>query len=189
MHNKLLIIISILLFSASAVMFANDISEEVQAEQQIEQEKSVDFRSDYNEYSAAEKSFAEKYEVDPKNTSDVWLRFKSLINTGIKMAVSGGVMTFGVAPTFLVIGSVLFFAVKSYIVGITMFVLSILSEIAGFVVMGLSSMPFCKAGTLSYKYKKLYNIKLKNAAEECGIISMHDPENREAGMAVALGIR
>lgn len=104
MYKKRLIIISILLLSASAAMFANDISEKVQAEQQIEQQNelqgTVDFKSDYEEYSKAEKKFQDKYEVDPRNISDVWGKFKSLINTGIYMAVGGGIMLFGAGPTF-----------------------------------------------------------------------------------------
>lgn len=188
MHKKLLTIISILLFSVSTVMFANDISETVQSEQQLEQQNIVDFESDYNEYSMAEKNFADKYEVDPRNVSDVWFRFKSLINTGIKLAIGGGIMYNAATPTFAIIGAVLYFF-ASPIAGIIMYVLSGVVGLAGIAVQALCSIPFCKAGTLSFKYKKLYNVKLKNAAAECNILSMHDSENREVRTAMAFGIK
>ncbi len=189
MSKKLLTIISILLFSTSAVIFANDISETVQTEQEIEQKNTANFKSDYEEYSMAEKDFASKYNVNPRKTSDVWFKYKSLINAGIGMAIGGGLMYTVGTPTFLGIGIGILLVSCPLIVPITMWILSSLIGLAGIIVQSLCAVPFSKSAILSAKYKKLYNVKLKHAAAEANILSMHDCENKEIKMAVALGIK
>jgi hypothetical protein len=42
---------------------------------------------------------------------------------------------------------------------------------------------------LRVRYKKLYNVKLKDAAAEAKILSMHNSENKEFGMAMAFAIK
>lgn len=188
MHKKLLTIISILLFSTSAAIFANDISETVQAEQQIEQQNTADFKSDFNEYSMAEKDFASKYGINPRDTSEVWSKYKSLIRAGIGMAVGGGLMYTLGTPIFAGIGVILMLTVSG-VAGIIMYSLSGLIGLAGIIVQILCSVPFSKSGALSAKYKKLYNVKLKHAAAECNILSMHDSESKEIKMAMSIGIK
>lgn len=184
---RFLTIISILLFSTSVAIFANDISETVQEEQRIEQEKRVDFKFNYNEYSIAEKEFFGKYHVNPRNIADVMFKHKSFIRTGIGLAVGGGLMYTVGAPILAGIGGGLLFVVP--IASIVMFILSGLVTLAGVAVQALCSVPFSKAGTLAVKYKRLYNIKLKDAVREASILSMHDSENKEVRMAMSFGIK
>lgn len=186
MYKKLSAIILITLFSAVA-MFANDISTEVQEEQKIEQQATPDFSSDSSEFSNAERNFANKYQINPRNTEEVWFKHKSLIKTGIGLAVGGGV-TFTVGfPTFIGIASGMLFVNTA--ISIVFYVLGGLIGLGGFLVMALSSIPFVQSGMLRVRYKKLYNIKLKDAATEAGIVSMHDSENKEFGMAMAFAIK
>lgn len=186
MIKKLLVIISI--FSLSAVaMFANDISTEVQAEQQIKQQATPDFSSNSKEFSLAEKDFADKYQINPRNTADVWYKYKKLIRTGIGMAIGGGLIYTVGFPAVLGLGIGMMFVVP--IVGIIIYVLSGLVALAGVVVQSLCSIPFVQSGILRTKYRKLYNVKLKDAATEARVLSMHDSENKEFGMAMAFAIK
>ena len=100
MTKRFLTVILITLFSAVA-MFANDISTEVQEEQKIEQQATPDFSSNSAEFSLAEKDFASKYKINPRNTADVWYKYKKLIRTGIGMAVGGGLYIIAAAATLL----------------------------------------------------------------------------------------
>jgi hypothetical protein len=185
MTKRFLTVILITLFSAVA-MFANDISTEVQEEQKIEQQATPDFSSDSSEFSNAEKNFANKYQINPRNTKEVWFKHKSLIKTGIGLAVGGGV-TFVVGfPTFIGIASGMLFVNTA--ISVVFYVLGALIGLGGFLVMALSSIPFVQSGMLRVRYKKLYNVKLKDAAVEAGIVSMHNSENREFAMAMAFGI-
>lgn len=186
MIKRLLVIISI--FSLSAVaMFANDISTEVQAEQQIKQQATPDFSSNSKEFSLAEKDFADKYQINPRNTADVWYKYKKLIRTGIGMAIGGGLIYTVGFPAVLGLGIGMMFVVP--IVGIIIYVLSGLVALAGVVVQSLCSIPFVQSGILRTKYRKLYNVKLKDAATEARVLSMHDSENKEFGMAMAFAIK
>ena len=187
MTKKLIAIISILSLSAVA-MFANDISTEVQAEQQIKQQATPDFSSNSKEFSLAEKDFANKYQINPRNTADVWYKYKKFIRTGIGMAVGGGIMyTLGV-PVFLgvALGTLL---VAPLIVPLIFYILSGVIGFTGILIQSLCSVPFTKSAVLAGRYKKLYNVKLKDAATEARVLSMHDSENKEFGMAMAFAIK
>lgn len=185
---KFLTIISILL-SISAALFANDISGTVQEGRQTKQKNVVDFKSDYNEhYSMDEIIFAVKYYVNPRNPSEVWGKYKSLIRAGVGMAVGGGVMyTVGIpASVFSVmfVGPMLISTLFVY-----GFILGVCLTIAGVVVQALCSIPFSRAYMLASRYSRIYNVTLKNAVREASIASMHDCETKEVGMAVAFGIK
>ena len=185
MTKKLIAIISILSLSAVA-MFANDISTEVQEEQKIEQQATPDFSSNSAEFSLAEKDFASKYKINPRNTADVWYKYKKLIKTGIGMAVGGGIMyTIGM-PVLLGVG--LGLILIEPLASIILFVCCGLLGFAGVLVQSFCAVPFAKSAVLAGRYKKLYNIKLKHAAAEATILSMHNSENREFAMAMAFGI-
>ncbi len=186
MIKKLIAIISILSLSAVA-MFANDISTEVQTEQKIEQQATPDFSSDSSEFSNAEKDFANKYQINPRNTADVWYKYKKLIRTGIGMAVGGGVIYTVGFPAVMGLGIGMMFVAP--IAGIIIYVLSGLVALAGVVVQSLCSIPFVQSGMLRTRYRKLYNVKLKDAATEARVLSMHDSENKEFGMAMAFAIK
>lgn len=186
MIKKLSVIILIALFSTVA-MFANDISTEVQEEQQIEQQATPDFSSNSKEFSFAEKDFAAKYSVNPRNTADVWYKYKSLIRAGIGMAVGGGIMYTVGTPAFL--GIALGMLLVNPIVSIVFYICSGLIGFAGILVQSLCSVPFAKSAILAGKYKNLYNVKLKHAASEAMILSMHNSENKEFRMAMAFGIK
>ena len=185
MTKKLSAIILITLFSA-VTMFANDISTEVQAEQKIEQQATPDFSSNSKEFSLAEKDFAAKYSVNPRNTADVWYKYKKFIRTGIGMAVGGGIMYTVGFPAVMGLGIGMMFVAP--IAGIIIYVLSGLVALAGVVVQSLCSIPFVQSGMLRTRYRKLYNVKLKDAATEARVLSMHDSENKEFGMAMAFAI-
>jgi hypothetical protein len=75
------------------------------------------------------------------------------------------------------------------IAGIIIYVLSGLVALAGVVVQSLCSIPFVQSGMLRTRYRKLYNVKLKDAATEARVLSMHDSENKEFGMAMAFAIK
>ncbi|MEE1291177.1 MAG: hypothetical protein UHW86_09125 [Spirochaetota bacterium] len=186
MIKKLIAIISILSLSAVA-MFANDISTEVQTEQKIEQQATPDFSSNSAEFSLAEKDFASKYKINPRNTADVWYKYKKLIKTGIGMAVGGGIMYTVGFPAVMGLGIGMMFVAP--IAGIIIYVLSGLVALAGVVVQSLCSIPFVQSGMLRTRYRKLYNVKLKDAATEARVLSMHDSENKEFGMAMAFAIK
>lgn len=189
--------VSILLFSTSVVMFANEVQENEpaeqqqmpQAEQKIELENEPTFKSDYNEYSLAEKDFASKFDVNPRNTSDVWFKYKSLIHAGIGMAIAGGLMYTVGTPTLLGIGLGLMLVPMGIIGSIVLWACSGLLGLAGIIVQSLCAVPFAKSATLAGKYKNIYNVKLKQAAVEATVLSMHNCENKEAGMAIAFGIK
>lgn len=189
MTKKVLILVSCFLFATSFAMFANDISTEVQAEQQIEQQATPDFSSNSKEFSFAEKDFAAKYSVNPRNTADVWYKYKSLIRAGIGMAVGGGIMYTVGTPALLGIGFGLMFVPMGIIGSIVLWVCSGLLGFAGILVQSLCAVPFAKSGILAGKYKNLYNVKLKHAASEAMILSMHNSENKEFRMAMAFGIK
>ena len=187
MTKRLLTVILITLFSTVA-MLANDISTEVQEEQKIEQQATPDFSSNSAEFSLAEKDFASKYKINPRNTADVWYKYKKLIRTGIGMAVGGGIMyTLGV-PVFLgvALGTLL---VAPLIVPLIFYILSGVIGFTGILIQSLCSVPFVQSGMLRVRYKKLYNVKLKDAATEARVLSMHDSENKEFGMAMAFAIK
>ena len=186
MTKKLIAIISILSLSAVA-MFANDISTEVQAEQQIKQQATPDFSSNSKEFSLAEKDFANKYQINPRNTADVWYKYKKLIRTGIGMAVGGGIMYTVGTPAFL--GIALGMLLVNPIVSIFFYILSGVIGFTGILIQSLCSVPFTKSAVLAGRYKKLYNVKLKDAATEARVLSMHDSENKEFGMAMAFAIK
>jgi hypothetical protein len=186
MTKRFLTVILITLFSAVA-MFANDISTEVQEEQKIEQQATPDFSSNSAEFSLAEKDFANKYQINPRNTADVWYKYKKLIKTGIGMAVGGGLIYDIGFPIFVGIASGMLFV--NTIVSIIFYVLSGIVSLASIIVQSLCSVSFVKAGNLAIKYKKLYNVKLKDAATEAGLVSTHDSENKEFGMAMAFAIK
>ena len=186
MTKKLIAIISILSLSAVA-MFANDISTEIQEEQKIEQQATPDFSSNSKEFSLAEKDFAAKYSVNPRNTADVWYKYKKFIRTGIGMAVGGGIMYTVGTPAFL--GIALGMLLVNPIVSIFFYICSGLIGFAGILVQSLCSVPFTKSAVLAGRYKNIYNIKLKDAATEAGIVSIHDSENKEFGMAMAFAIK
>ena len=137
--------------------------------------------------SLAEKDFANKYQINPRNTKEVWFKHKSLIKTGIGLAVGGGV-TFVVGfPTFIGIASGMLFVNTT--ISVVFYVLGALIGLGGFLVMALSSIPFVQSGMLRVRYKKLYNVKLKDAATEARVLSMHDSESKEFGMAMAFAIK
>ena len=185
MTKKFLSVILITLFSAVA-MFANDISTEVQTEQKIQQQATPDFSSNSAEFSLAEKDFAAKYSVNPRNTADVWYKYKKFIKTGIGMAVSGGIMYTVGTPAFLGIG--LGMLLVNPIVSIFFFICSGLVGFAGILVQSLCFVPFTKSAVLAGRYKNIYNVKLKDAAT-ARVLSMHDSENKEFGMAMAFAIK
>jgi hypothetical protein len=168
-------------------MFANDISTEVQTEQKIQQQATPDFSSNSKEFSLAEKDFAAKYSVNPRNTADVWYKYKKFIRTGIGMAVSGGIMYTVGTPASL--GIALGMLLVNPIVSIVFYICSGLIGFAGILVQSLCSVPFAKSAILAGKYKNLYNVKLKHAASEAMILSMHNSENKEFRMAMAFGIK
>ena len=186
MIKKLSVIILIALFSTVA-MFANDISTEIQEEQKIEQQATPNFSSNSKEFSLAEKDFAAKYSVNPRNTADVWYKYKSLIRAGIGMAVGGGIMYTVGTPAFL--GIALGMLLVNPIVSIVFYICSGLLGFAGILVQSLCSVPFAKSAILAGKYKNIYNVKLKHAASEAMILSMHNSENKEFRMAMAFGIK
>ncbi|MBO5288167.1 MAG: hypothetical protein J6B11_02105 [Spirochaetales bacterium] len=186
MTKKFLSVILITLFSAVA-MFANDISTEVQTEQKIQQQATPDFSSNSAEFSLAEKDFAAKYSVNPRNTADVWYKYKKFIKTGIGMAVSGGIMYTVGTPAFL--GIALGMLLVNPIVSIVFYICSGLIGFAGILVQSLCSVPFAKSAILAGKYKNIYNVKLKHAASEAMILSMHNSENKEFRMAMAFAIK
>ena len=187
MTKKVLILVSCFLFATSFAMFANDISTEIQEEQKIEQQATPDFSSNSKEFSFAEKDFAAKYSVNPRNTADVWYKYKSLIRAGIGMAVGGGIMYTVGTPAFL--GIALGMLLVNPIVSIVFYICSGLIGFAGILVQSLCAVPFAKSGILAGKYKNLYNVKLKHAASEAMILSMHNSENKEFRMAMAFGIK
>jgi hypothetical protein len=186
MTKRFLSVILITLFSTVA-MFANDISTEVQTEQKIQQQATPDFSSNSKEFSLAEKDFAAKYSVNPRNTADVWYKYKKFIRTGIGMAVSGGIMYTVGTPASL--GIALGMLLVNPIVSIVFYICSGLIGFAGILVQSLCSVPFAKSAILAGKYKNLYNVKLKHAASEAMILSMHNSENKEFRMAMAFGIK
>ena len=188
MTKKLSAIILITLFSAVA-MFANDISTEVQEEQKIQQQATPDFSSNSKEFSFAEKSFADQFRItNPRDPFIVYRKFRRLIRTGIGLAVAGGtVQTVGLA-LFLGLGAGLMFI--NIIFPIMFFTLAGICGVAGTVLQLCCISPFCKAGLLATRYRRLYNVKLKDAYNaEAGILSMHDSENKEFGMAMAFAIK
>ena len=185
MTKRFLSVILITLFSTVA-MFANDISTEVQTEQKIQQQATPDFSSNSKEFSLAEKDFAAKYSVNPRNTADVWYKYKKFIRTGIGMAVGGGIMYTVGTPASL--GIALGMLLVNPIVSIFFFICSGLIGFAGILVQSLCFVPFTKSAILAGKYKNIYNVKLKDAAT-ARVLSMHDSENKEFGMAMAFAIK
>ena len=186
MTKRLLTVILITLFSTVA-MFANDISTEVQEEQKIEQQATPDFSSNSAEFSLAEKDFASKYKINPRNTADVWYKYKKLIRTGIGIATCGGILVDIITPPLIGTATGIFFL--NFTVSCILYVISSLIWLAGILVQSLCSIPFVQAGILATRYKKLYNVKLKHAATEARVLSMHDSENKEFGMAMAFTIK
>ena len=188
MTKKLSAIILITLFSA-VTMFANDISTEVQAEQKIEQQATPDFSSNSKEFSFAEKDFAHTYRIaNPRDPVIVYYKFKKLIKAGIGLAVAGGtVETVGLA-VFLGLGAGLMFINIAF--PIIFFTLAGMCGTAGLILQICCIGPFGKAGVLASRYRKLYNVKLKDAYNaEAGFLSIHDSENKEFGMAMAFAIK
>ena len=186
MTKRFLTVILITLFSAVA-MFANDISQEVQTEQQIELQTTPDFSSNSTEFSLPEKDFVNKYKINPRNTADVWYKYKKLIRTGIGIATCGGILVDIITPSLIGTATGIFFL--NFTVSCILYVISSLIWLAGILVQSLCSIPFVQAGILATRYKKLYNVKLKHAAIEARILSLHDSENKEIRMAMSFPIK
>ena len=89
-------------------------------------------------------------------------------------------------PTFLGIG--LGMLLVNPIVSIFFFICSGLVGFAGILVQSLCFVPFTKSAVLAGRYKNIYNVKLKDAAT-ARVLSMHDSENKEFGMAMAFAIK
>lgn len=215
-QTKILAIMSILLLSASVAMFANDISETVQEEQQAElqaqqvqeeqvpQERlqmkrrsQVNFKSNYDDYSLAEKIFIQKNKVDPRNVEMVYLKYKSFIRKGIGLAVTGGVFSYAVAPIFLGVGGGLISIITdlAYVVsGAILLWVGGVFEIVGILLQALCAIPFSKAGRLASGYKSIYHIKLKDAFDKQyygydPLLGMNSSESKEIKMAMSFGIK
>ena len=198
-QTKILAIMSILLLSASVAMFANDISDTVQEEQQaqekqLQQEKPqslVNFKSDYEDYSLEEKMFARNNKVNPRNVEMVYLKYKSFIRKGIGLAVTGGVFSYVTAPTFFGVGGGLLLSIP--IAGAILVAFGAIFEVVGILLQALCAIPFSKAGRLASGYKSIYHIKLKEAFEYkyygYESIGMNNSESKEIKMAMSFGIK
>ncbi|MCH5150894.1 MAG: hypothetical protein J1G30_09530 [Spirochaetales bacterium] len=200
-QTKILAIMSILLLSASVAMFANDISETVQEEQQaqekqLQQEKPqspVNFKSDYEDYSLAEKMFARNNKVNPRNVEMVYLKYKSFIRKGIGLAVTGGGFSYVTAPAFFGAGGG-FLLLSIPIAGAIFLAFGAIFEVVGILLQALCAIPFSKAGRLASGYKSIYHIKLKDAFDKQyygydPLLGMNSSESKEIKMAMSFGIK
>lgn len=211
-QTKILAIMSILLLSASVAMFANDISETVQEEQQAElqaqqvqeeqvpQERlqmkrrsQVNFKSNYDDYSLAEKIFIQKNKVDPRDVEMVYLKYKSFIRKGIGLAVTGGGFSYVTAPAFFGAGGG-FLLLSIPIAGAIFLAFGAIFEVVGILLQALCAIPFSKAGRLASGFKELYHIRLKDAFDKQyygydPLLGMNSSESKEIKMAMSFGIK
>lgn len=188
MKKKFLITI-LLLVSTAVMMFANELPEnEPTEQQQIQQaeQPNVTFKSDYK-FSDAELQFILKYKADPQSVVGTWFRYKKLINNGIAMAVTGGILLGGLAPVFFGMGG--WFCTFDIMTAIMTLTFGALFALAGLIILPLCAVPFVKAKKLAADYNRLYNVRLKDAAVQYNLLSKRDSEKVTFESAIAFGIK
>lgn len=187
MIKKITSITLIFLFCSCLTAFANDISQEVSDEKQVEQQVVPDFKATSGDsLSIEENIFIAKYRTNPKDANAVYARWKRFINSGIILAsVGGGLYTVG--TPIAVIFSILSYSPRTFIdwsTALLIQTLGFVGIIAGVIIQALCCIPFIKSYVMSKNYEKLYGKKIK----EINVINEIDSENKKVTMAMAFGI-